>query len=201
MDDIIASFLIQNKICPLPGMGNLYVVVKPAETDFGMQKICSPRPFINYSTREVNADELVSYIAFKQNCQAGEALNQLNAYCRSLKTSLAKEEGHKLEGIGKFYVDATGDILFQENELPEIFTQPVDAMRVIHPDTEHNILVGDKETTNTRMTEYFNEEPLKKARWWIWAIIIFIVSIVVLLYYFNDPNHTAGFGNAIKILP
>ena len=71
----------------------------------------------------------------------------------------------QLESLGSFFVDDNGKINFKPEELPAAFSQPVFAERVIHPDAEHQILVGDKETTNTVMTELLaaksrNKRPL-----------------------------------------
>ena len=74
----------------------------------------------------------------------------------------------------------------------------MEAERVIHPQAEHSILVGDKETTNTVMTDYFNEEPVVKDRWWIWAIVLGLAALAILLFYFNDADASSFFGNAVK---
>ena len=201
MDHLIASFLILKKKCPLPGLGNLYVSMEPSQADFSIHKICSPKPIINYSGDEMNAEDLVNYIAYKKDCLAPQALEDLNDYCESLKSVISKQQEHKLDGIGKFSVDIAGKIHFQEYELAGYLLQPIDAIRVIHPDAEHAMLVGDKETTNTKMTEYFNEEPVKKDWWWKWAIILGVIGVLLLLFYFIDPVHNSSFGNAMKILP
>jgi hypothetical protein len=84
--------------------------------------------------------------------------------------------------------------------LPAAFLQPVKAERVIHPEAEHQILVGDKETTNTLMTEYFSEEVhVKKNRWWIWAIILCLVALIIILLYLNNAGLLSMAGNAMPI--
>jgi hypothetical protein len=73
--------------------------------------------------------------------------------------------------------------------------QPVVAERVIHKDAEHAILVGDKETTNVEMTEYYTDETaVAKDKWWIWAIVLGVVAISVIAYYLSQ-NGIADFGS------
>jgi len=84
--------------------------------------------------------------------------------------------------------------------LPAAFLQPVKAVRVIHPEAEHQILVGDKETTNTVMNEYFSEVPVKKSRWWIWAIVLGIAALIAILLYLNNYAGLLSMaGNAMPI--
>ena len=102
--------------------------------------------------------------------------------------------------MGSFFVDASGKINFKQQELPAAFTQPVFAERVIHPDAEHQILVGDKETTNTVMTELLAPKSATKDRWWIWAIVLGLIGIATIVFYFTAFKGTSAFGNAINYI-
>ena len=99
-----------------------------------------------------------------------------------------------------FFVDASGKINFKPEELPAAFTQTVFAERVIHPDAEHHILVGDKETTNTVMTELLAPKSEIKDRWWIWAIVLGLIGIAAIVFYFTAFNGTTAFGSAINYI-
>ena len=166
MHQLIASYLFQNKTCPLPGIGNLSVTTTAAKADFSNKMIAAPAPFINFIPDEANAAALLSYVALKTNSNTWEAAEALDHFCDHLKTGFSTDALTRLEGVGDFVVDINGEIKFQQALLPSFFLQPVTAERVIHPQSEHSMLVGDKETTNTLMTEYFNEETKVKDRWW-----------------------------------
>jgi len=60
-------------------------------------------------------------------------------------------------------------------------------------------LVGDKEMTNTIMTELLIPRSKKTDFWWIWAIILGIITLLALVFYFTQINWTPSFGNTIKI--
>lgn len=200
MQQLIASFLFQNKTCPLPGLGTLSIHTSSAESEFTNQQILAPQPVIEFSGKETNAADLLQYIATKTNMQSHEAAGALEHYCSDLKNEISKNAWAKLEGIGNFIVDNNGKIIFEQLALPPFFIQPVFAERVIHPKAEHNILVGDKETTNTMMTEYFNDEsPVAKSRWWIGAVVLGVIGLILLFIYFNGSTSPYAFGNAIKI--
>jgi len=199
MHELIASYLFQNKSCPLPGLGNLSIVTTEAQTDFSNNIINAPVSSIQFSAADVDAAALTAWLANKTNTDAPEAATKLDSFCGQLKNNATAGTGASLEAIGNFNVDSEGNISFSPIELPLHFAQPVTAERVVRQDVEHNILVGDKETTNIAMTEYLNEEVPKKDRWWIWAIVLGAVALSLTLLYAADKNASADFGNAIKI--
>lgn len=200
MHDLIASYLFQNKSCPLPGLGNLSVMSTEAKTDFGNSVIIAPDTSIQFVAGETDTHALLNYLSNKTNTGKDEVAAELDNFCVRLKNDATQHSTASLDGVGNFFVDNNGEINFVPNELPPAFAQPVPAIRVIHPSAEHNILVGDKETTNFEMTEYFNEEAPAKDRWWIWAIVLGAIAATIVLLYLNDKNSSAEFGNAIKIL-
>ena len=200
MHDLIASYLLQNKSCPLPGLGNLSVTTTGARTDFSNNVIIAPVSSIQFEAGETDTASLLTWLARQSNAEKQEVARTLDNFCSQLKNDVAKDSGANLEGVGNFVVDSEGDINFTPIELPKHLMQPVTAARVIRLDAEHNILVGDKQTTNTEMTEYFNEEEPKKDRWWIWAIVLGAIAVALVVFYTSDKNASAEFGNVIKIL-
>ncbi len=199
MHHLIASYLFQNKNCPLPGLGNLSLTGGEANADFTNKVINAPIASINFVPGETNATGLLSFVATSTNSSTYEATEALDHFCDNLKNNITVDSPARLEGVGDFFVNNNGDINFEPVQLPAEFLQQVKAERVIHPQAEHSILVGDKETTNTLMTEFFNEDAVVKDRWWIWAIVLGLIGLTILLIYFNDADGSAQFGNAIKL--
>lgn len=198
MHQLIASYLFQNKVCPLPGFGTLSVRTSAATADFTNHLITAPATSILFSDKDLNAAGLIGYVAGKKNMNEQEATQALRDFCDQIKAAISKNARTELPGIGNFFVDEHGNTIFEQEDLPSFFTAPVDAVRVIHPNAEHSMLVGDMETTNTQMTEFFSEEVPKKNRWWVWAIVIAVLSLLALITYSGNGN-AAFFGNAIKI--
>ena len=196
MHDLIASYLFQNKTCPLPGLGNLSVTTTGAQSDFSNNVIIPPVSSIQFTPGETDTASLLTWLANKTNSDKQEASSALDNFCDQLKNN----SGSNLDGVGNFVVNSNGEINFVPIELPGAFTQPVTAERVIRLDAQHEMLVGDKQTTNIAMTEYLNEESPKKDRWWIWAIVLGAVSLSLIFLYAADKNASAEFGNAIKIV-
>lgn len=200
MHYLIASYLFKNKSCPLPGLGTLSVVMGKAEADFLNSVIKAPVPIIIFDSKENDASNLLDYIAAKTNSTVLQTIDKLGQFCNNLKAAIKTGQPAVLNGVGNFFTDSSGSINFRSSQLPVTFFQPVKAERVIHPEAEHQILVGDKETTNTLMTEYFSEVPVKKKRWWIWAVILGAIALIAILLYLNNANATSMFGNIMPVI-
>ncbi len=166
MHTIIAPSFFQKKNCVLPGIGSLQLVTHPAATDFNNTQIIAP----------------YQEIIFKP-INNGSIFNEFSAISELILKSLDEEGKVLLDGIGIFTKDHSGDIQFSPAMIDADLLQPVFAERVIHKDAQHKIIVGDKETTNVQMTEFFNEEVIATDKWWIWALVLGIAGVLAIAYY------------------
>ena len=199
MQQLIASYLFHNKQCPLPGFGSLFMQTTAAEADFTNHLISAPRQVIHFSDKDINAAGFVKYASERMKISEQEVTGLLRNFSAALKKEIATHAKAILPGVGNFFVDENGNTIFEQEALPDVFGQPVTAIRVIHPNAEHTMLVGDRETTNTMMTEYFSEEEVTKDRWWIWAVVLCILALLTLIIYFSNSDNAAHLGNSIKI--
>ena len=199
MQQLIASYLFQYKSCPLPGLGTLYIQNTSASSDFLNKSIAAPQPIISFHTKETDAGSMVDYIAANTKSSVLAAIDALGKYCNQLKSELNANNIAAINMVGSFSADAGGRIQFKSTQLPAALLPPVIAQRVIHPEAEHNMLVGDKETTNTEMTEYYTETPVAKNYWWIWALVLAAAALVTLLVYYNDNLAGSSFGNLTPV--
>lgn len=168
MFDIIASSFFQKKSCRLPGIGNLELAYTPAQYDYGNRQIKAPK-------------ETILFIA---SSPYDNHFNEFSAISQLIKDELDRSGVVEITGLGSFTKDASGAVHFEAFPMNEDFLQPVTAEKVIHKDAEHSILVGDKETTNVEMNEYYNEEVVEaKNKWWVWAIALGAVGIAAIGCY------------------
>lgn len=179
MFDIIASSFFQKRSCRLPGIGNLELAYTPAQYDFGSRQIKAPR-------------ETILFIA---SSPYDNHFNEFSAISQLIKDELEKNGMVEITGLGSFTKDSSGGIQFEAFTVNEDFLQPVMAEKVIHKDAEHAILVGDKETTNVVMNEYYSEDATEiKRTWWIWAAALAAIGITVIIIYLaaNGVNGLAS---------
>jgi len=186
MDYLIAPTLFQNKICRLPGIGTLSVITNKAENDFVNSRLSAPLPSIIFSASKGNENRF----------------NEFTALSELIKKDLDEKGSVTIQSVGNFIKNELGDVDFIPLEINKIFTPVVIAERVIRNATEHTILVGDKETTNKVMSEYFVEDEVEekptRSRWWIWAIVLGVIGAAILALYilqngFNLLGNAAGF--------
>ncbi len=177
MFNIIAASFFQRKSCVLPGIGKLSLVTYPAASDFSNKQIVAP----------------VQEIVFTPSVDE-KLFNEFSAISELMKKKLDEEGEVDLAGIGVFTKSKEGDIKFTPIQLDENIQVPVSAVRVIREHAQHAMLVGDKETTNTQMTELLNEEAPAKDKWWILAIVLGAAGLLALIIYLYQHGINA-FGN------
>jgi hypothetical protein len=190
MQDLIASYLIQKKECHLPLLGNFVIRSGQAFLDIANKKMFPSTDEIIFSEDEdYLSEELKDYLSHLYNIPLYEAEEKINNWCLHTKIKLDSGEKIDFNSVGTLQKDAFGNILF-EREKDINFYEPVTAERVIHKNSEHAVLVGDKETTSVVMNEFYRENVVteKKYAWKIWAAILFAISLLGLLFYFS--NHS-----------
>ncbi|MCW3089304.1 MAG: hypothetical protein JWP81_373 [Ferruginibacter sp.] len=177
MYQIIAPTLFQKKICRLPGIGTLAVVVHSAKSDFANSKINAPVEKIEFSEEK---DEKI--------------FNEFSAMSELLQKRLDENGSFLLKGIGTFTKAANGKIRFISIPVDTVFTPAVPVEIIARQDTSHAMLVGDQETTNVEMTELLNEREPENERWQLFAIVLAAIAIGVLLFYLYHHG-LKSFGN------
>lgn len=178
MYQIIAPTLFQNKICRLPGIGTLVMILHPAENDFNRAQIRPPYESIDFLQEDDNE----------------KGFNEFSAISELLNKKLDESGSFFLKGIGNFVKAATGVIQFAPVPIDPIFIPSVAANIISRQNASHTMMVGDQETNSIEMAEYFSEKSAVNDQWWIWAGVLAVVGISVLIYYFNKQG-VNGFGN------
>jgi len=204
MQELITSYIIQSKECKLVGLGKFTRTTVHAEQDIVNKRMLPPSTEIVFTTREEKiSDELIKYIADKKKIDPSEALTLIKKWCAETKAKLKNGEEILLQPLGILKKGALGNILFHTENSP-LFFVPVAAERVIHKNSEHSVLVGDKETTSSVMNQFYHvEETNKKSNAWkIFAIILLLIALVLLFFYFYGyPISLSSFGSHMKVVP
>jgi hypothetical protein len=193
MEKLLATYLFQHKICPLPTVGTLVVRPGIAQANSAEKKILAPIPFIEYSDQEMSTGELTHYIARYLNVVEQKAEELLNHYCTAVHQLQVSEE-LGLATAGSFYKDEQGVLHFKQAAIPAAFLPEVAAERVIHADAVHHMVVGDTQTNTVAMSELLNKEAPIKSRWWIAALLLFLIGFSLIFYYYSR-HPEGGFGN------
>jgi len=198
MQELFASYLVQKKECSIPLIGKFKINTQPAELDIANKQILPPADEIIFSEHaDYLSDELTNYISFSENLSPHEAEEKIHHWCLQSKSKLDSGEKIIFDSIGSLQKNAAGTIFFLRKNGVKFF-ENISAERVIHKNAEHAVLVGDRETTSSAMNEYYNDVPLliRKSSWKLWALILFILSLVIIaVYFYNHGFSVTSIGN------
>ena len=143
------------------------MVQHPAKPEFVNNLINSPTETIEFLPGDSNE----------------KLFNEFSAISELLKRNLEEKGSYLLNGIGTFLKEGSDAIKFIPVTADAVFTPPVRVERVVRQDAKHAILVGDQQTTNTEMTEFYNEKTVVKSRWWVWAAAFAAIAVTALAVY------------------
>ena len=204
MQDLITSFIIQAKECKLTGIGKFRSINTPAESDIASKTISPPIMEKLFTGKEEKiSDELVKYIAIKKNISLSEALEKIKSWCDDTISKLKNGEEVFFQSLGSLRKEGSGNILFRRQNFVQFF-EPIAVERVIHKNSEHKVLVGDKETTSAVMNQFFQDEDaeVKKNPWKIISIVLLSIAVIILLLYFFQYSFSfSSIANHEKIIP
>lgn len=190
MEELLSSFLVKNRYCPLPTVGSLTVQQEPAVSSITEKMIMAPKPVIVFTEKEMEAGPLLEYIASASNSSLQGASDALSHYCDRLQ-QIQPYEKIDLGCLGSFSKDEVGTMFFTNAPALQYFSAPVAAERVIHPDAAHQMLVGDKSTNTVYMQEMLAVEEKKRFPKWGWAAIV-LGAIAAAVVIFSLANKQTG---------
>ena len=204
MQQLITSYIIQERECMLKDVGRFKINFIAAESDIVNKQIAPRTVEINFAPREEKiSDGLIKYVADKKMITLAQASDDVKMWCRDTKNKLINGEDVPLLSLGILKKSPSG-IVFIADSSPAVFFGPVKAERVVHLNSEHAMLVGDKETTSSRMSDYLQiENVIKKNNTWkILAVLLFIIALFFLIiHFYGNPFSLSTIGNQNKIIP
>jgi nucleoid DNA-binding protein len=191
MEELITSYLVQKRECGLPLLGSFKIRQKPAAFDVAGKKISPPGDEIFFSEAgDYLPENLIDYISLTKKISLNDAEQKLHNWCLAEKTKLDSGQKLAFDSIGSLQKNDEGNIFFQRTN-GIFFYQTLPAEKVIHKNDQHAMLVGDRETTSGAMNKFYRDDEIvaaKKPTWKMWALILFIISLLAVCYYFYNND-------------
>lgn len=203
MENLIASYIIQAGHCSIPSLGTFNMRHSSARNDVANKQILPPESGVDFSESQNGLSPgLVDYVVGKYDCSTDTAQEMLRNWTASECREIGEGRQCTLPLLGKLYQDEDGIIVFEENINSGIF-QPVKAEQVVHTHESHAMLVGDRESNTEEMNSLLNrQEPVVKYRWWIAALMLFLVGLLLLAMYLSGSKPSQYlFGNGSTRTP
>ncbi|MEO7313124.1 MAG: hypothetical protein ABIX01_22255 [Chitinophagaceae bacterium] len=182
---LLHQYLIENSKLHLPGIGTLEFAELPGRLEVADKLLMAPKKILrlNNAMEPGNKHGLMGFLSRTLNISEEHAYSVFQQFMDSVRNTLGTKRILYWDNLGAFQKDETGTIQFVQTSDIDQYTPPVSAERMIRQNAEHSMKVGETETTNTAMQEYYHgdeTEPAKKDYWWVWAIVIFACSSVLI---------------------
>jgi hypothetical protein len=182
----LKAYFLQYRHLFLPGIGKLNAISVPARYDTAQQIMLPPQTSFQWVPADKVSDSpqsLIGFISRQSGQNEEESFESLQQFCNEFKATLLQQGEWIWPGIGKWVAlneDQAGFV--PEKEL-DTFYKAIPAARVVQKGKVHTMMVGDKETNTGIMQEMLLEADEMEAgegRWWIPALVIGIVALVLI---------------------
>lgn len=208
MTEALTTYLLQHKSISIPGLGSMYIERIPAQTDFVNKRILPPDYHFRFDKYFDAPDkDFFTYLAQQHDIADYEAIKWYNEWAYDLRNKLREGQVIDWPGIGKLKKDINGEVHFESAGAIDTLQEPVPAVRVIHKNVEHTMLVGDQEVSaeipQPVYEEYPEPEPYpQRETWWIYALIIGAIALSIIFFRFYKDGFTpSATGNQQTITP
>ncbi|GGA91939.1 hypothetical protein [Puia dinghuensis] len=187
---VLNAYLFQHRSISIPGLGTIYLETMPAAVDVADRTMLPPMYQFRFDKYFDAPDkEFFAFIANQRHILDFEAIKWYNEFAFDLRNRIKTEDEVNWEGVGVLKKDGSGNVLLEPFSSPLNFMQPTPAVRVLHQDAQHTLLVGDRERTTGEMNEWRQHEEEEEGRrrglpWWVIALIIAVAGLAFLGWYF-----------------
>ena len=196
------QFLLLHKELPVPGVGTFLLDRSPASVDFPNKQITGPAYQVSLSPAvEVPGKSFFHKLSGLLHQSAKDSVMQFNDFAFELKRQVMNGAVIDWKGIGILQKGLAGDIkLMPSSDWP--FQSPVAAEKVIREKADHMVRVGEEEKTAAEMTEMLNQPEERKSFWWVYAMIIGILSVIFIGWHLSEKGvDLKATGNNSKLIP
>jgi hypothetical protein len=187
---ILNKYLFLKKSIPVPGLGTICMESQAASIDASTRSMLPPVYRFRFDKFFDSPDkDLFAYLSSQQNISDYEALRQYNDFAFSLRDRLNYFREAPWEGLGILKKDDMGEIHFESSISNPSFLKPVPAEKVVRANAKHMLLVGDRERSNSEMSNWFAEEPVHGNRlWWLVALVGGIAACLIIMIHFSSKG-------------
>jgi hypothetical protein len=180
------KYLIQYKQLYIPHTGLLAFEKNASVTHFGSKTIHAPLDVltINQFAPATDNKNLTRYLAKTLKITEEQANDGLQKITTEIQNSLNEKQIFYWPHVGTIQKAPDDKLKFVQSSEIDYYQPPVHLEPLIKEGSIHNIKVGDTESTNVQMHEYYaQQETPKKEYWWIWALVLATGAALLILMY------------------
>lgn len=184
LQPLLQEYLIENGSLPILSKGRLIINHSPAQLQEADKMFIAPVNHLSFSATmpsETEVQKLVSFISSRLTITHEQA-KELLAKESGANTSINENNDSVDWPALGLLQNKDGTIHFTQhsqltNYLPSFSVEKIIQQPVSEPDITpaSEIIAGEV---------IFEEEIIKKDYWWVWALVIFLLSVILILLWF-----------------
>jgi hypothetical protein len=187
LQPLLTEYLVEYGNLPLAETGRLFLKHHAASHNSTETMLVGPTDTITFTSAVPSAAELqqlANFITDRLQISPEEALHLMKEEQTQIK---AGKLNSSWPALGNFQKQANGTITFAQEEalgkyLPSLSLEKSNYQNLL--ETNEEPIVAD--VVNPPVYEW--AETPRKDRWWIWAIVIFVVALaLILVRYYAAP--------------
>ncbi len=197
------QYLIHYHKIVLPGLGTIILQRNPAISDFTDHVFLPPSYTFHWEHGDTNPPvSFFLWLSHKLNVAEGDAAIRVNNFVADMKREINAGKEIIWDGVGIIRRGLDSRIEL-ESVAPELsFEDSVHGEKVVHEDSSHMILVGDKEKTSVEMSEILHLPETRKFNWYRIALIAAVLSLLFIIWYiWKNGFNAESVSNQKKITP
>src|SRR5258706_12193476 len=197
------QYLIHHHKIVLPGLGTIILQRKPAISDFTEHVFLPPSYAFQWEHGDTNPPvSFFLWLSRKLNVAEEDAAIRVNNFVADMKREINAGKEISWDGVGIIRRGLDSRIEF-EPATPELSSEnSVHGEKVVHEDSSHMILVGDKEKTSLEMSEILHLPETRKFNWYRIALIAAILFLLFIVWYiWKNGFNAVSVSNHEKITP
>ena len=200
------QYLIRHQKVVLPGLGTVMLDRQPAVSDFVEHDFLPPSYTFQWIQASANPPgNFFVWMAHKLQIAEEDAVLRINNFISEVKREINAGKEIVWSGVGVIRRGLDSSIELEPERKVLVFDKKVYGEKVVHEDSSHIIMVGDKEKTSQEMSELLSHpfvKKIQKIQWMKVALIVAILLIVFMLAYFWKYGiHPGSVANQKKLAP
>ena len=194
---LLTKYLLQYKRVCIPHIGTFELVQQPPRLDVADKHFSPPFFTTTYISQQQVPDHQLHFLC-ADGLPRESARAELFSFGEALKNRI-RTDAFRWNGFGSLHLEAN-EVVFEPQSIRLESLQQIQAEKVMRKDATHNMLVGDKETTNTEM---ITSLAVRKKRGslviligWILALLA-LIAVIVILYLGKFQTTASGMHSII----
>jgi hypothetical protein len=174
--NLLTKYLLHYRRVSIPSLGTIRLEHQPAQVNVVDKVILPPSYLVSIGEEGDVPDRQLLFLSAALQEEKSEVLQRLNTLGKQLKARVQN---------GGFYWEGIGHISDNQEPMPLLLPtlDPVPAEKVMRPDAEHQILVGDQQMTSTQMSVSKEEiDVVEKKERSVFVIIGWVLLVLSILY-------------------